>query len=98
MGKGREFTFKEKLEIISHYENLVASGRKISKKAMTEWANTKFGASVSQMTMGKILNKKASLTTFDVGHLGDSKRIRKVQCLEVELATYVSGFFSPHLY
>ena len=55
---------------------------------MTEWANTKFGASVSQMTMGRILNKKASLTTFDVGHLGDSKRIRKVQCPEVELATY----------
>ena len=41
MGKGREFTFKEKLEIISHYENLVTSGIKISKKAMTEWTNTK---------------------------------------------------------
>ena len=34
MGKGREFTFKEKLEIISHYENLMASGMKISKKAI----------------------------------------------------------------
>ena len=32
MGKGREFTFKEKLEIISHHENLVASRIKISKK------------------------------------------------------------------
>lgn len=30
--------FKEKLEIISHYESLVASGMKISKKALTEWA------------------------------------------------------------
>ena len=39
MGKGREFTFKEKLEIISHYENLMASKMKISKKASTEWAN-----------------------------------------------------------
>ena len=37
MGKDRDFTFKEKLEIISHYENLVASRIKISKKAMTEW-------------------------------------------------------------
>ena len=36
MGKGREFTFKEKLEIISHYESLVALGMKISKKTLTE--------------------------------------------------------------
>jgi hypothetical protein len=35
MGKGREFTFKKKLEIISHYESLVTSGMKISKKALT---------------------------------------------------------------
>ena len=55
---------------------------------MTEWVDIKFGASISQMTMGRILNKNASLTTFDVGHLGDSKRIRKVQCSEKELATY----------
>ena len=35
MGKGREFTFKKKLEMIFHYENLVASRMKISKKALT---------------------------------------------------------------
>ena len=32
MGKGREFTFKEKLEIISLYESLVTSGMKISRR------------------------------------------------------------------
>ena len=32
MGKARQFSFKEKLDIIFHYENLVASGIEISKK------------------------------------------------------------------
>ena len=54
MGKGREFTFKEKLDIISHNESLMTSGMKISKKAMTEWANVKFDTSVSQMTIGSL--------------------------------------------
>ena len=47
MGKGRKFTFKQKLEIYSHYENLMASRMKISKKALTERANVKFDTSVS---------------------------------------------------
>ena len=42
MGKDREFTFRKKLEIISHYESLVASGIKISKKALTKWALKKY--------------------------------------------------------
>ena len=88
MGKGKELTFKEKLEIVSYYENLVTSGMKINKEALTEWANVKFDTLVSQMTIGKALKKKDSLTTIDVGHLVDSKRIRKVQCPEVEQTTF----------
>ena len=73
MGKGREFIFKEKLEIISHYENLMASWMKNSKKASTEWANVKFDTSVSKMTIGRLLKKNTLLTTFDVGHMVDFK-------------------------
>ena len=73
MDKGRNFTFKQKLEIISHHENLMALGMKISKKALTEWTNVKFDTSVLQITIGRVLKKKYSLTTFDVGHLVDFK-------------------------
>ena len=66
----------------------MASRMKISKKASTEWANVKFDTSVSQMTIGRLLKKKTSLTTFDVGHMANSKRIRKVQCPQVEQATF----------
>ena len=54
MGEGREFTFKENVEIISHYENLVASRMKISKKTLTEWANVKVHTSVLHMTIGRV--------------------------------------------
>ena len=60
----------------------------MSKKALTEWANIKYGTSVSQMTIGRLLKRKGELTTFDVGHLGDTKCIRKVQCPKVEQATF----------
>ena len=41
------------------------------------------------MTIGRLLKKKTLLTTFDVGHImANSKRIRKVQCPQVEQATF----------
>ena len=40
------------------------------------------------MTIGRALKKKDSLPTFDVRHLADSKRIRKVQCPKVEQDTF----------
>ena len=61
---------------------------KISKKALTEWANVKFDTSIPHMTSGRLLKKKTLLTTFDVGHMVDSKRIRKVQCPQVEQGTF----------
>ena len=72
MGKGREFTFKEKLEIITHYESLVASWMELSKKKLTEWANVNFDTSVLHMTIGRVVKKKYSLITFDVGHLASA--------------------------
>ena len=46
-----------------------------------------FGTSVSHMTIGRLLKKKTLFTTFDVGHKVDSKRIRKVQCPQVDQTT-----------
>ena len=86
MSKGRGLSFKEKLEIIFHYESLVASRMKIIKNELTEWANGKFDTTIPHITIGRVLKKKSSLTTFDMGHLVDSKRIRKVQCSKVEQA------------
>ena len=82
MDKSREFAFKGKLENISHYENLMAFGMKISKKALTEWANVKFDTSIPHMTIGRLLKKKTLLTTFDVGHMVDSKHIRRCNVLK----------------
>ena len=70
MGKARQFSFKEKLDIIFHYENLVASGIEISKKTWTEWANVKFDTSVSQMTVGRVLKKKIYTYHFLCGSFG----------------------------
>ena len=66
----------------------MASRMKISKKALTEWANVKFGTFVSHMTIRRLLKHKTLLTTFDVGHMAHSKGIRKVQCPQVEQATF----------
>ena len=43
---------------------------------------------MSHITIGRALKKKYSLTTFDVGHLANSKSIRKVQCPKVEQDTF----------
>ena len=88
MGRSREFSFKEKQEIISHHESLLASRQNMSNKALTEWANVKYGTSVSQMTIGRLLKRKGELTTFDVGHLAHTECIRKVQCPKVKQATF----------
>ena len=40
------------------------------------------------MTIDRVLKKKDSLATYDVGHLADSKHTRKVQCPKVEQATF----------
>ena len=88
MDRSQEFSFKEKQENISHHESLLASGQKMSNKALTKWANVKYGTSVLQMTIGRLLKCKGKLTTFDVGHLADTRRIKKVQCPIVEQATF----------
>jgi hypothetical protein len=67
---------------------LVASRMRINKKALTWWANVKFDTSILEMTIGRILKKKDTLTTFDVGRLANSKPVRTVQCPEAKQTTF----------
>ena len=53
-----------------------------------EWANAKYRTSVSAMSIGRLLKKKESVPKEDVGQLGEMKRLKKVHCQIVELATF----------
>ena len=86
--RSREFTYKEKQEIIAYYESSVSSGHKITQKTLTEWANAKYYTSVSAMSIGRLLKKKDSVSKEDVAHLGDMKRLRKVHNPVLELVTF----------
>jgi hypothetical protein len=66
----------------------MSSGHKITQKALMEWANAKYRTSVSTMSIGRLLKKKESVPKEDVGQLGEMKRLRKVHCPTVELATF----------
>jgi hypothetical protein len=88
MAKGHEFTLEQKQEIIQYRETVLTSGGKITNRALTAWANAHFQVNASEMNIGRIIKRKEHFSGLDVGHLGDSKRLRKSQCPEVEEATF----------
>ena len=88
MAKGHEFTLEQKQEIIQHRESILASGGKITNRALTAWANAHFQVNVSEMNIGRIIKRKEEFSGLDVAHLGDSKRMRKSEYPEVEEATF----------
>lgn len=88
MAKGHEFTLEQKQEIIQYRETVLASGGKITNRALTAWANAHFQVNASEMNIGRIVKRKEHFSGLYVGHLGDSKRLRKSQCPEVEEATF----------
>ena len=67
---------------------MLASGGKITNRALTTWANAHFQVNTSKMNFGRIVKQKEYFSGLDVGHLSDSKRLRKSQCPKVEEATF----------
>ena len=67
---------------------MLASGGKITNRALTAWANAHFQVNVSEMNIGRIVKRKEHFSGLDVEHLGDSKCLRKSQCSKVEEATF----------
>ena len=88
MAKGHEFMLEQKQEITQYHETMLASGGKITNTALTMWANAYFQVNASKMNIERIVKQKKHFSGLDVGHLGDSKRFQKSQCLEVEEATF----------
>ena len=88
----REFTFKEKQEIIAHYESSVSSGYKITQKTLTEWANAKYHTFILTMSIGRLLKKKDSILKDNVVHLRDMKQLRKVHSPVIQLVTFKKRF------
>ena len=86
--KRREFTLQEQHEIISYQEEVFVAGHKILNKALGEWANVKFNNLAFALTIGRLLKWKASIIATDVDTSGASKRRRKAQCPELEVATF----------
>ena len=88
MAKGHEFTLEQKQEIIQYHEIVLASGGKITNRALTAYANADFQVNASEMNIGRIVKRKEHFSGLNVGHLSDSKHVRKSQCPEVEEATF----------
>ena len=84
----QRITLKQKQEIIQYREIMIASGGKITNRALTTWANAHFQVNTSEMNIGRIVKRKEHFSGLDVGHLGDSKCLRKSQCPEVEEAIF----------
>ncbi len=56
MGKASEFSLAQKKEILLYRQSHVESGQRISNKALTLWANAKFQASSSEMSISRYYN------------------------------------------
>ena len=76
------------IEIIQYRKTMLASGGKITNRALAAWANAHFQVNASEMNIGRIVKQKEHFIGLDVGHLNDSKRLQKSQCPEVEEATF----------
>ena len=72
MAKGHEFTLEQEQEIIQYRETKLANG-KITNRALTVWADSHFHVNTS----GRIIKQKEHFSGLDVGHLSDSKHLRK---------------------
>jgi hypothetical protein len=57
-------------------------------RALIEWANSTFHGTASEMSISRLLKQKDVLRDMNVEQMGDSKRIKKAQCPEVEEATF----------
>ena len=88
MAKDHEFILEQNQKIVQYRETVLASGGKITNRALTAWANVHFQVNAFEMNIGRIVKKKEHFSGLDVGHLGDSKCLRKSQCPEVEEATF----------
>ena len=67
---------------------MLASGGKITNRALIVWANAHFQVNPFEMNIGRIVKQKEHFSGLDVGHLSDSKRLQKSQCPKVEEATF----------
>ena len=56
---------------------------------MISFQKKAFQINMSKMNIGRIIKQKEHFSGLDVGHLGDSKRLQKSQCLEAEEATFI---------
>ena len=61
----------------------------MSNKVFTEWANSTFHGTASEMSTSRLLKWKDVLRDMNVEHMGYSKSIKKAQCPEVEEATFI---------
>lgn len=87
MGKASEFSLAQKKEILLYRQSHIESGQRISNRALTLWANAKFQASSSEMSISRLLKRK-DLLDLDIEAPPTIKRVRKVYCPQVENATF----------
>src|ERR1700737_409307 len=64
MGKASEFSLAQKKEILLYRHSHVESEQRISNKALTLWANAKFQASSSEMSISKLFKRKDDTETL----------------------------------
>ena len=57
MAKGHEFTLEQKQEIVQYRETVLASGGKITNRALAAWANAHFQVNVYEMNIGRIVKR-----------------------------------------
>src|ERR1700737_23906 len=87
MEKASEFSLAQKKKILLYRQSHVESGQRISNRALTLWANAKFQASSSEMSISRLLKRK-DLLDLDIEAPPTIKRDRKVYYPQVENATF----------